>query len=165
MLKWQKDMQRWQKLRKSVTVKPFIDQIPELPPTIPMYYEDVSQQNFEADVLGCLPLVGDDIPTGATHGIILDKTCFYPEGGGQESDFWHTRRDYASNSVLDTRKVGELIIHLTDGTFEVGDDMVHGEIDWLRRRQLMDHHTAVHIVGGERKKITWATYLPKNWSK
>ena len=67
---------------KSVSVKAFVENIPELPPTIPLYYDDVSQQNFEASVLGCL-LVGDDLPEGATHGVILDKTCFYPEGGGQ----------------------------------------------------------------------------------
>ena len=44
---------------KSVSVKPFVENIPELPPTIPLYYDDVSQQNFEASVLGCLPLVGE----------------------------------------------------------------------------------------------------------
>ena len=44
---------------KSVSVKPIVENIPELPPTIPLYYDDVSQQNFEASVLGCLPLVGE----------------------------------------------------------------------------------------------------------
>ena len=137
---------------KSVSVKPFVENIPELPPTIPLYYDDVSQQNFEASVLGCLPLIGDDLPEGATHGVILDKTCFYPEGGGQEADYGNLSCDYASNSVLDTRKVGDLIIHLTNGSFDVGD-MVHGEVDWTRRRQLMDHHTAVHIVGGAARRL------------
>ena len=137
---------------KSVSINPFVEVLPELPPTIPLYYDDVSQQNFEASVLGCLPLVGSDLPEGATHGIILDKTCFYPEGGGQEADYGNLSCDYASNSVLDTRKVGELIIHLTDGSFEVGD-IVNGEVDWTRRRQLMDHHTAVHIVGGAARRL------------
>ena len=53
---------------------------------------------------------------------------------------------------MDTRKIGELIVHLTDGSFEVGD-MIHGELDWDRRRQLMDHHTAVHIVGGAARRL------------
>ena len=92
------------------------------------------------------------MPEGATHGVILDKTCFYPEGGGQEADYGNLSCDYASNSVLDTRKVGDLIIHLTNGSFDVGD-MVHGEVDWPRRRQLMDHHTAVHIVGGAARRL------------
>ena len=117
-----------------------------------MYYEDVSQQEFEASVLGCLDLMGDEIPEGATHGIILDRTCFYPEGGGQEGDYGTLTSDSASHSILDTRKVGDLVIHLSAGSFEVGD-MVHGELDWERRRQLMDHHTAVHIVGGAARKL------------
>ena len=137
---------------KSVAIKPLISTIPDLPKTIPLYYEDVSQQNFEASVLSCLPLVGDDLPEGATHGIILDRTCFYPEGGGQEGDYGTLTTDSASHPVLDTRKVGELIVHLCTGGFEVGD-MIHGELDWERRRQLMDHHTSVHIVGGAARKL------------
>lgn len=137
---------------KSVATKPLIEEIPDLPHTIPLYYENVSQQNFEASVLSCLPLVGDDLPEGATHGIILDRTCFYPEGGGQEGDYGTLTTDSSSYPVLDTRKVGELVVHLCTGGFEVGD-MVHGEIDWERRRQLMDHHTSVHIVGGAARKL------------
>ena len=137
---------------KSVASKPLVEEIPDLPRTIPLYYENVSQQNFEASVLSCLPLVGDDVPEGATHGIVLDRTCFYPEGGGQEGDYGTLTTDSASYPVLDTRKVGELVVHLCTGGFEVGD-MVHGEIDWERRRQLMDHHTSVHIVGGAARKL------------
>ena len=137
---------------KSVASKPLVEEIPDLPRTIPLYYENVSQQNFEASVLSCLPLVGDDVPEGATHGIVLDRTCFYPEGGGQEGDYGTLTTDSASYPVLDTRKVGELVVHLCTGSFEVGD-MVHGEIDWERRRQLMDHHTSVHIVGGAARKL------------
>ena len=137
---------------KAVSAKPLVESLPELPATVALYYEDVSSQNFEASVLACLPLVGDDLPEGATHGIVLDRTCFYPEGGGQEGDYGNLTCDSASHSVLDTRKVGELVIHLSSGPFEVGD-MVHGELDWERRRQLMDHHTAVHIVGGAARRL------------
>ena len=137
---------------KAVSAKPLVESLPELPATVALYYEDVSSQNFEASVLACLPLVGDDLPEGATHGIVLDRTCFYPEGGGQEGDYGNLTCDSASHSILDTRKVGELVIHLSSGPFEVGD-MVHGELDWARRRQLMDHHTAVHIVGGAARRL------------
>ena len=137
---------------KAVSAKPLVESLPELPATVALYYDDVSSQNFEASVLACLPLVGDDLPEGATHGIVLDRTCFYPEGGGQEGDYGNLTCDSASHSVLDTRKVGELVIHLSSGPFEVGD-MVHGELDWERRRQLMDHHTAVHIVGGAARRL------------
>ena len=137
---------------KAITAKPLVEKVPELPATVALYYEDVSSQNFEASVLACLPLVGEDLPEGATHGIVLDRTCFYPEGGGQEGDYGSLTCDSASHSILDTQKVGELVVHLSSGPFEVGD-MVHGELDWSRRRQLMDHHTAVHIVGGAARRL------------
>ena len=137
---------------KAVSAKPLLAEVPDLPATVPLYYEDVSQQNFEASVLASIQLIDDEVPEGATHGIILDRSCFYPEGGGQEGDFGNLSCDSASHSIMDTRKVGELIVHLSTGPFEVGD-LVHGEIDWARRRQLMDHHTAVHIVGGAARRL------------
>ncbi len=137
---------------KTVSAKSLVENLPDLPATVTLYYEDVSLQNFEASVLACLPLIGEDLPDGATHGIILDRTCFYPEGGGQEGDYGNLTCDSASHSILDTRKVGELVIHLSSGPFEVGD-MVHGKLDWTRRRQLMDHHTSVHIVGGAARRL------------
>ena len=137
---------------KSVTPKPLLKFVPDLPSTIPLYYDNVSQQNFEASVLACLPLIGEDIPKGASHGVILDKTCFYPEGGGQEADYGTLVSNSSSLSVLDTRKLNGMIIHLVDGEFEVGD-MVFGQLDWPRRLQLMDHHTSVHIVGGAARKL------------
>ncbi|HIF46473.1 MAG TPA: alanine--tRNA ligase, partial [Candidatus Poseidoniales archaeon] len=136
----------------AVAPKPLVENIPNLPRTVPMYYEDVNQREFEASVLACLPLIGEDIPDGATHGIILDRTCFYPEGGGQEGDHGSMSCDSAAHDILDTRIVGPYVVHLSHGEFEVGD-MVHGELDWARRRQMMDHHTAVHIVGGAARKL------------
>ena len=137
---------------QSVEVKPLVDHIPSLPSTQLLYYDDVHQQEFDASVLACMPLVGDDVPEGATHGIILDKSCFYPEGGGQEGDHGGLKTDSNQCNVIDTRKVGEYVLHLVDGAFETGD-LVHGSIDWKRRKQLMDHHTAVHIVGGAARQV------------
>lgn len=140
---------------KQISQKPIIESIPQLPDTTLLYYEDVQQKEFDASVLACLPLIGDDIPDNATHAIILEKTCFYPEGGGQEGDYGTLSTDSTNRTVLDTRKVGDLVIHLTDGAFEAGD-LVHGSLDWKRRKQLMDHHTAVHIVGGAARRILGA---------
>ena len=137
---------------KQVTNNPIVESIPQLPKTVPLYYEDVQQREFDASVLACLPLIGEDIPANATHGIVLEKTCFYPEGGGQEGDYGMLSTDSCNRTVLDTRKVGDLVVHLTDGAFEAGD-LVHGSLDWNRRKQLMDHHTAVHIVGGAARRI------------
>ena len=132
--------------------RPLVANHPQLPSTVALYYEDVQQREFDASVLACLPLVGDEIPEGATHGVILDKTCFYPEGGGQEGDFGHLHTDSTHLEVLDTRKVGEHVVHLVNGMFEVGE-LLHGSINWNRRKQLMDHHTAVHIVGGAARRV------------
>tara|TARA_B100001778_G_scaffold47410_1_gene34819 strand:+ start:1240 stop:4176 length:2937 start_codon:yes stop_codon:yes gene_type:complete len=140
------------KAAQSVEAKPLVEHVPSLPSTQLLYYDDVQQQEFDASVLACMPLIGDDLPEGATHGIILDKSCFYPEGGGQEGDHGALKTDSNQCNVIDTRKVGDHVLHLVDGTFETGD-LVHGSIDWKRRKQLMDHHTAVHIVGGAARQV------------
>ena len=125
--------------------------LPELPETEPLYYEDVMKDVFEASVLASMSLPNEH-PSGATHGIVLDRSCFYPEGGGQEADYGRLSSNSASHQVLDTQKIGDLIVHLTSGPFEIGD-LVEGRIDWNRRKQLMDHHTAVHIVGGAARRL------------
>ena len=129
-----------------------VNEIPSFPDTVPLYYNDVQQRSFDASVLASLPLRDGAGPVGATHAIVLSESCFYPEGGGQEGDYGSLTTDGTSRSVLDTQKEGGLILHLCDGPLEVGD-LVHGSIDWRRRKQLMDHHTAVHIVGGAARRI------------
>jgi alanyl-tRNA synthetase len=140
------------KAATAVIVKKLVDASDSLPFTKSLYYEDVQQREFDASVLFCGPLNGDDLPEGASHGIILDRTCFYPEGGGQEGDYGSLSTDSNLRNVLDTRTSGSHIVHLVDGAFEVGD-LVHGSLDWDRRKQLMDHHTSVHIVGGAARRI------------
>jgi len=130
----------------------YVAELPVLPETVPLYYNDVQQRSFDASVLASLPLMEGVGPDSATHAIVLSETCFYPEGGGQEGDYGSLTTDGTSRQVLDTQKQGDLILHLCDGPFEVGD-LVHGSIDWRRRKQLMDHHTAVHIVGGAARRI------------
>jgi alanyl-tRNA synthetase len=137
---------------QAVEAKPLVDGTLTVPSTQLLFYDDVQQQEFDASVLACLPLVGEDLPEGATHAVVMDKTCFYPEGGGQEGDYGSLSTASSQGRVIDTRKFGDYVLHLTDGPFEKGD-LVHGSIDWKRRKQLMDHHTAVHIVGGAARRI------------
>lgn len=129
-----------------------VDELPSFPDTVPLYYNDVQQRSFDASVLASIPLLEGVGPDGATHAIVLSESCFYPEGGGQEGDYGSLTTDGTSRLVLDTQKEGGLILHLCDGSLEIGD-LVHGSIDWRRRKQLMDHHTAVHIVGGAARRI------------
>ena len=137
---------------KEVNKSELITGLENLPSTNPLYYDDVYQFEFDASVLFCGEVKGDDLPDDATHAIVLDRTCFYPEGGGQEGDFGTLSTESVHCRVLDTRKIGEHIVHLIDSSLSNGD-VVHGCIDWNRRKQLMDHHTSVHIVGGAARKI------------
>ena len=94
----------------------------------------------------------NEVISTPTHFVILDRTLFYPEGGGQLGDqgYFH-KQDGTIINVLDTRIEDDVIIHFTDGSLSRGK--VNAEVNDVRRRQLMDHHTAVHIVGGAAREI------------
>ena len=121
------------------------------PATAPLFYDAVYQPQFEAEVLACLPANGLG-PEGSTHAVVLNATLFYPEGGGQEGDRGSLAQGGDEVSVLDTQKMGDVIVHFTNQPVQSGD-AVHGSLDWKRRKQLMDHHTAVHIVGGAARRL------------
>jgi len=74
----------------------------------------------------------------------LDRTAFYPTGGGQPHD---TGR-IGDARVVDVRKEGEEVWHTLDGPAPAVGDEVEGEIDWDRRHQLMRTHTALHVLCG-----------------
>src|SRR5579859_2953071 len=74
----------------------------------------------------------------------LDRTAFYPTGGGQPHD---TGR-IGDARVVDVRKEGEEVWHTLDGPAPGVGDEVEGEIDWDRRHQLMRTHTALHVLCG-----------------
>ena len=126
------------------------------PPTRQDYYSDTSQTEFSAVVLDCKPLtqaqidslnLSSEVVETPTHSVVLDSTLFYPEGGGQLGD----QGSLGIARVVDTRIESGVIYHLTNSSVEEGE--ITGKIDWERRRQLMDHHTAVHIVGGSARAI------------
>ncbi|MBQ70331.1 MAG: alanine--tRNA ligase [Euryarchaeota archaeon] len=126
--------------------------VSSFPATEPLYYADVSLREFNSDVIGVLPVSKGQGPSEATHAVILSTSIFYPEGGGQEGDYGQLTQDDVTVHVLDTQKVGDVILHLCNGKLITGKP-VNGVLDWKRRKQLMDHHTAVHIVGGAARRI------------
>lgn len=78
--------------------------------------------------------------------VSVDRTAFYPTGGGQP----HDTGVLSGLGVTDVRKDGDLVWHTLDGDGplpEVGD-VVHGQIDWARRHGLMRTHTALHVLCG-----------------
>lgn len=82
--------------------------------------------------------------------VLLDRTAFYPGGGGQPYDTGQLAAGGVTYPVMRGRKAGEDVWHVLGGDAplpEVGAQ-VHGIIDWDRRYKLMRTHTAMHILCG-----------------
>ena len=101
-----------------------------------LYYGDCEIRTFSAVVTGCEK-------TEKGYGVTLDRTAFYPEGGGQACDLG----TLGGVCVLDVREKDEDIIHLCEAPLEVGAT-VTGTLDWDRRLDLMQQHAGEHIVSG-----------------
>ena len=82
-------------------------------------------------------------------GIVLDRTVFYPVGGGQPGDTGTLKfADGREIAIADTRKGGEGIIHVPveDASAAAVGDTVTAELDWDRRYLHMRIHTALHVL-------------------
>jgi alanyl-tRNA synthetase len=101
-----------------------------------LYYEDPYRTAFDAQVLSC-------DKKGDVYEVILDQTCFYPEGGGQASD----RGVLSGLPVLDVQERSGSVVHTLSGSLPVGST-VHGEIEFDFRYRMMQQHTAEHILSG-----------------
>ncbi len=113
----------------------------ELPDTELLYYEDPDRYSFDAVVLHSED--GD---------IVLDRTCFYPEGGGQMSDQGVIDASGRSVRVKYVRKEGGVIVHEIDGDIPEGME-VNCRVDVDRRMALTRHHTATHVIISSARKV------------
>ena len=104
--------------------------------TIKLFYEDSHIREFEAKVLSCQP-------EGDYYKVVLDRTAFFPEGGGQYGDVGYLD----DVKVTDTREKEGVIYHKTDIPFEEGQT-VCGKLDWSVRFERMQQHSGEHIVSG-----------------
>ncbi|HUQ00818.1 MAG TPA: alanyl-tRNA editing protein [Aeromicrobium sp.] len=98
-----------------------------------LYLRDSYLREFTASVL---EVDGDRVA--------LDRTAFYPTGGGQP----HDTGILGGGSVVDVRKEGDSVWHTIEGPVPSLGDEVAGEIDWDRRHALMRTHTALHVLCG-----------------
>ena len=101
-----------------------------------LYEVDSYVQNFTAQVVSCTPVPGG-------FAVVLDRTAFFPEGGGQPCD---TGR-LGGARVLAVHTDGETITHTTDTPLTAGET-VDGCLDWPARLDAMQQHTGEHILSG-----------------
>jgi misacylated tRNA(Ala) deacylase len=101
-----------------------------------LYLRDAYLREFDATVIAM-----------DTDGrIALDRTAFYPTGGGQPHDTGGIAEPAAL--VHEVRKEGDLVWHTVECIIPVEGQSVHCEIDWERRHALMRTHTALHVLCG-----------------
>jgi misacylated tRNA(Ala) deacylase len=83
-------------------------------------------------------------------GVVLDRTVFYPRGGGQPGDSGHLRWSDGTVAVNDTTKDRATggIVHVVGGETPPVDAIVTCELDWPRRYTHMRTHTALHALSG-----------------
>lgn len=105
-----------------------------------LYEADSYKKEFDAVVLGCEP-------TDGGFAVILDRTVFFCEGGGQYGDGGILASADVTARVSETVPHGGEIVHLCDRPFAVGDT-VHGTIDFDTRYRNMQNHSGEHIVSG-----------------
>uniref|UniRef100_A0A673NJ38 Alanine--tRNA ligase n=1 Tax=Sinocyclocheilus rhinocerous TaxID=307959 RepID=A0A673NJ38_9TELE len=89
----------------------------------------------------------DEVTTGQECGVLLDKTSFYAEQGGQSFDEGYMLRENDTFTVKNTQVRGGYVLHIGTvyGTLKVGDRLTL-HVDEARRRPIMSNHTATHIL-------------------
>ncbi|MDH5482028.1 MAG: alanine--tRNA ligase [Candidatus Bathyarchaeota archaeon] len=115
-----------------------------MPETEKLYYEDQYLTEFEAKVLKVID----------GEYIVLDRTCFYPEGGGQPADNGHLTFEGNKIEVANVKKVGKVIVHKMKVPVAPQEgSTIKGAIDWDRRSGLMKAHTATHLINGAARRV------------
>ena len=109
-----------------------------------LFYQDSHLGEFEAEVISCEPFSdASGKKTLKLWAAELDRTAFFPEGGGQYADTGML----GGVRVVDVQEKGEHVLHLLEGPLEPGSH-VTGTIDWEERFMKMQQHSGEHIVSG-----------------
>jgi misacylated tRNA(Ala) deacylase len=108
-----------------------------------LYIEDAYIKEFEATVVEQLD-----------SAVVLDKTAFYPGGGGQPPDNGAISTGDQVWKITTVKRQAGKIAHFIDGDLPQEGTMLTGQINWERRYQLMRIHTALHILCG----VIWRDY-------
>ena len=103
--------------------------------TRPLYYDDSYLTEFDSTVVACVPMQ-------EKYGIELKETVFYPEGGGEPGDMGTLNKIPVLNTI---KEQNGTIYHIVTKQI-TPQSKVHGKIDWNRRYDLMQFHTAQHLL-------------------
>lgn len=101
-----------------------------------LYESNAYCKTFQAVVEECRPMNG-------RYGIVLNRTAFFPEGGGQAAD----QGTINGHAVLDVQQKDAVILHILETELQAGEE-VSCEIDWELRYTRMQGHTGEHILSG-----------------
>ena len=106
-----------------------------------LYQTDSYTKEFDARVASVFP---------AERAVVLDRTAFYPGGGGQPCDFGTLTVEGTTYRVEKVKKQGEDILHFlgAESPLLAEGSAAQGSLDWARRYRLMRTHTALHILCG-----------------
>ncbi len=107
-----------------------------------LYQTDSYIKEFTAQVVGHIP---------EQNGVLLDRTAFYPGGGGQPND---AGQFVVDGKIYPVTSVARGNIHVVQGELPAVGATVTGQLDWDRRYKLMRTHTAMHILCG----VVWRDY-------
>ncbi len=112
-----------------------------------LYYDDPYLSEFESRVAVARS-------EGGKLYVVLEETCFHPEGGGQPGDTGILEWGGGVLRVVDTKLSGRAVVHVCEGRqLPRAGELVRGKIDWGRRYQLMKSHTASHIVFSAARRV------------
>ena len=111
-----------------------------------LFLDDPYLREFEAQVVR---LTGREV--------VLDRTAFYPGGGGQPPDKGALGVGPVHANVVEVRREDNEIVHVLDSFIPDTVRDLRGELDWERRFAHMRHHTALHVLSG----VIWENFGAK----
>ncbi len=97
----------------------------------------------DAKILGVVSRDGED---GVSQHVVLDRTPFYAESGGQIGDTGFLTIDGVDYRVVNTSKIDSVYFHEIEGEIELGKSSVLAKIDESRRKEIAKHHSSTHIL-------------------
>ncbi|MDR2967334.1 MAG: alanine--tRNA ligase [Methanobacteriaceae archaeon] len=135
----------------------------DYPPTKLIFYENFKQKEFKANII-CFEKLKDNFY------LILDRTAFYPEGGGQPSDIGTITIEFKDKKmnleVIHAEKINDVVLHKINinenQALDFENDLkitnnseikLTGKINWNRRIALARHHTSTHLIIAGAKKV------------